>query len=370
MKLALVFSTKCSTYLPETGFDIEGLYETKGLTGSESGIFNAARGLAELGHEVHVYCHTSRESLNCPNLAGVSVFPFKNAPLDYDAYIAWNDPDHLPKERTRGLKICSQQLNDFTISESVYDRRTDVYAFPSESHRQYMIKRCRLNPAKCVVVPNSTNLEFFDPLAEKVPGSMVYTSSPDRGLHHLLDIFPLVRQKVPKATLKIFYRFWPWYEATKENPDLIGQRARYIKERLEELGENGENGITLVGPVNNKALAKELSRTTILAYPCAPVRYTEGFSIAILDACASGCLPVISDVDALPSIYGGVAAIIGGSPITNRQRWVDLCAFYLLNEAERAARVEKAVGFARGYGRQVVAKMWEDLIVERRALQP
>jgi glycosyltransferase involved in cell wall biosynthesis len=363
MRIALIFSAKCSTYLPDAGFDVAGLYETRGLTGSESGIFNVAKGLSELGHEVHVFCKTHAPKLNCKNLAGASVFP-QDYPMgdDYDGFVSWNDPDHLPAARTRGIKICSQQLNDFTISESPYDRRTDVYAFPSTSHLEYMVKRCRLRRSKCVVVPNSTNVEFFEPSTKKEPGSVVYTSSPDRGLHHLLDIFPLVREQVKFAKLKIFYRFWPWYKAAMDSPDLIGQRARYIAERFRQLGTNGENGVTLVGPVDNKTLAKELSKSAVLAYPCVPVRYTEGFSIAVLDACAAGCLPVLSDVDALPSIYGDHAVILEGSPKKNIDDWVNVMAEALTDEPVRSVLAKGCVDFAQQFSRREVSKTWEKLI--------
>jgi glycosyltransferase involved in cell wall biosynthesis len=226
-----------------------------------------------------------------------------------------------------------------------------------------MVERCKLKPKKCTVIPNSTNVEFFDPKAEKNPGSVVYTSSPDRGLHHLLDIFPLVRARVPHANLKIFYRFWPWYKVAKENPDLIGQRARYIARRLKELGTNGENGITLVGPVDNRTLGRELSSSMVLAYPCAPVRYTEGFSIAILDACASACMPVISGIDALPSIYSGTAEIIYGPPGEQIETWADEITDYLTNNERRTERATAASIFAQKFSRQNVSAMWEKLIL-------
>jgi glycosyltransferase involved in cell wall biosynthesis len=365
MKICLIFSSKCSTYLPENGFNIDGLYDTQALTGSESGIFNVARGLSELGHSVDVFCRVMKPYLAVERLAGANVYP-QNTPMSagYDAYIAWNDADHLPSERTRGVKICSQQLNDFSISESVYDRRTDLYAFPSKVHLDFMVERSRLKPEKCIVVPNSTNLEFFQPDAEKEDGSVVYISSPDRGLHHLLDIFPLVRARVKNAKLKIYYRFWPWYEVTKFGDDLVGQRARSIRNNLLKLGQNGENGVTLVGPINNKKLANVLSSTMVLAYPCLPVQFTEGFSIAILDACAAGCVPVISDVDALPSIYENVACIVTGNPGKKLNEWADKISYLLTNERARTDAAKKAVSFAGQYSRQEVSKMWERVIME------
>lgn len=376
MRIALIFSRKCSTYLEGGGFDIENLYEKQALTGSESGLFNTAKGLCELGHEVEVFCKVDRPWLNVEKLAGASIFPEEASSSSYhylqhllyhDAFISWNDPDHLPAGPTRGIKICNQQLNDFSISETAYDRRTDAYTFPSLAHAEFMTKHCKLKPEKVHVVPNSTNLEFFDRNVQKEPGSVVYISSPDRGLHHLLDIWPKVRQHTPWATLKIFYRFWPWYEAVKDLDDLIGQRARHIRRRLLELGENGENrgknGVWLMGPVNNKELAKILCRTQVLAYPCAPIRFTEGFSIAVLDACAAGVVPIISDADALPSIYAGIAEII---PNTRKREnislWAATIALYLINDKRRAEKSAQVVQFSRNFSRQIVAQKWEDLI--------
>jgi len=368
MKIALVYSIKCSANLLPNGFDIEGLYETQGLTGSESGFFNIAWGLAERGHEVDAYCFTKDEVPKCEKLAGVNVKKIaanKDMPQDYDAIIAWNDPSHLPLVKGKALRLCSQQLNDFSISTPDYDRRTDVYAFPSEAHRLYVAEHSRLKTEKTCVVPNSTNVEFFWPNTERVPGSMLYCSSPDRGLHRLLDIFPLVRQVVPHATLKIFYRFWPWHEQTARSGSLVGARARYIGKKLKELGFEGENGVTLVGPVPNKTLAHELSTTALLAYPCATVRFTEGFSISTLDGCAAGCLPVISDVDALGSIYEGVCEVIKGPVHKQILRWAGTISHLLIDEEARKQKAERARMWAQQFSRQAVSQRWEKLIEEK-----
>jgi len=368
LKIAIVFSIKCSSNLLPHGFDIDGLYETQGLTGSESGFFNTARGLAALGHHVDAYCFTGKEVLNCAKLDGANVLPVianNKMPKDYDAIIAWNDPTHLPLEKTRTVRICSQQLNDFSLAHPSWDKRTDFYAFPSELHRQYVVERENVNPEKTLVIPNSTNIEFFDPNAEKKPGSMIYCSSPDRGLHWLLDIFPEVRKRVPYATLKVFYRFWPWFEIVKNAHDLIGARARHIMKRFKQLGENGENGLYLVGPVPNMEIAKELSSAKILAFPCATIRFTEGFSISTLDGCAAGCLPVISDADALGSIYRGSAVVIDGPPRDRIAEWVDVISRLLSHEEERKPLADRAVKFAEKFSRQNVALMWEKFILEK-----
>lgn len=370
MRIALIFGMKCSAYLPPDGFDIGGLYDAQALTGSESGIFNLAWGLSEREHQVDVFCMTKEPVIGVEKLAGANVYPLNTTPMgpDYDAYIAWNEPDYLRPAPKDKLRICSHQLNDFAMCEEGFDEFVDFYACPSEPHRKFIAETTLVMERKTTVIPNSINLEFFEPLpaSERRQGSMIYCSSPDRGLHRLLEIFPRVRRRIPEANLKIFYRFEPWYQHVREYPstDLLGTRARYINECLLRLGRHGENGVTLVGPIGNKQMARELCQAKLLAYPCDPIRYTEGFSISIMDACAAGAVPVISDVDALGAIYGDRAAIIPGRPGHSLERWADTLSSLLLDEERRAVHVENCRKLAEKHSRKNIAMLWEKFIMK------
>lgn len=372
----MIFGEMCMRHWPASGFDVGGLYETEALTGSEAGFFNVVRGLAERGHEISAFCKTARLWPACPNLAGASVYPLDPTPLahgtfsppwgpDHDAYLVWNEPDYLRFAPATAARVCSQQLNDFTYCMPGFDEHGDAYAMPSEFHRRYLVEHFpAMRAEKTRVIPNSINLEFFDPKAAKRPFSVAYCSSPDRGLHRLLEMWPDVRARVPGAELRVYYRLWPWYETVKNFDDAIGRRARYIKKAFEVLGERGENGIFLMGPVPPKVMAAELSRTLVMAYPCDPVSWTEGFSISTLDACAAACMPIISDADALGSIYSGVAEIVPGRPGQNRLAWIDAIVRMLMDDALRESRAESARRFAASYSRQIVSERWEHLLLD------
>jgi glycosyltransferase involved in cell wall biosynthesis len=366
MKLAFI----CGRY--STGLhgqiDAEGLFDARALTGSESGFFNAAWGLAELGHDVTVYCDVVKELERCGRIAGARVLHVdRDIPGDYDAYVSLNEPDQFRRVVTDGFRVVQQQLNDFPYCQSGFDSFVDAYAFLSPVHRQHVLSVTpEIAHGKATWIPNSINLSFFGGEHVRAPHSTAWCSSPDRGLQHLLEIFPSIRKRVPDATLAIYYRFDPWYEQFRHESGKIGARARYIGECLSRLGRNGENGVTLVGPVANKKIARALGQTAVLPYTCDCVTFTEGFSVAILDACAAGCVPVISNADAIGDIYKDVAHVIPGKPADNRDAWVDAVCRAMTDKTWSDQIRQRASKFAQGFDRKHVAAMWEQLLQGRR----
>lgn len=365
MKIALISGTM-STQL-HGKFDLKGLYETRALTGSESSFFNIAKGLRELGHDVDVYCDCVEPApAGAAKLAGARVFNVANGVSpDYDAYIASSEPDRL--RGLRGLRIVQQQLNDFAYCKPDFDDYVDLYVFASEVHAQVIgLGEAKLAPSKVTWLPNSINLEFFDSRdVSRAPHSAIWCSSPDRGLHRLLEIWPAVRARVPDATLDIYYRFDPWYEQCKGLPNWAGARARFIGECLRRLGRKGENGVRVVGPLPNVEMAQRLCRAGVLPYTCEPIRFTEGFAVSVMDACAAGCVPIISDADALGSIYKDAAHVIPGKPGEHRQEWIDAIVRAMTDDAWAASVVQRTVRFAQGFGSKTVTRQWEKLIMQR-----
>jgi glycosyltransferase involved in cell wall biosynthesis len=366
-RIAMIYGKFCSQI--HGPFDPKGLYESQGLTGSESFFFNTAWGLSEIGYQVDVFCDVAKLHRS-PELGGIHVYPLDTKMGDdYDAYLTWNEPDLLRELKTsdpKKITICAQQLNDFdSYTKPGFEQTIDAFVFPSETHRNYMLGITKIDEKKTRVIPNSINLEFYEPREgrhRRNPHSIVWASSPDRGLHVLLEIFPKIRQKVPDAILKIFYRFEPWYQGVKNAMTPNGQRARYIKECIDQLGRYGENGVFLIGPIGNKEMAKELLASKVLAYTCEPFRFTEGFSVTIMDACAAGCVPIISDVDAIGEVYKDAAVVIRGKPSKSKATWVDMIVKMLTNDQETAIARERARTFAQKFSRQEAAKSWDALI--------
>lgn len=348
--------------------DARRLFEARALTGSESSFFNVARGLSELGHKVMVFCDVMEPLDSCDALAGSAVRhidePF---PIDADAYISLNEPDQfrrLPAD-VKGIRIVQQQVNDFYFCQTGFEKFVDIYAFLSPVHRDHVLKVTpEIDMKRAWWIPNSINIELFDQWKDekRVPHTAVWCSSPDRGLHRLLEIWPLVLKQIPDAKLDIFYRFDPWYDEFKNHDNENGVRARRIGDALKQLGRNGEKGVRVVGPIPNKELAKILRRTEILPYTCDCISFTEGFSVAIMDACAAGVIPITSDTDAIGDIYSNVAYQVKGSVGEQKDEWVSAIVRAFTDDAFKHAMRVRTRRFAERFTRQNIAKLWEILI--------
>lgn len=343
-------------------FDLSGLYERVGLTGSESSFFNLATSLSEMGHEVAVFCVCEQPFRHPSGWEGIPIQGLEGLPRTegLDAVITWNEPDYLRYAPEGVRRYCDQQLNDFGYCrESNWQRLADVWISPSENHRTNVMYAENLRHADCLVIPNSVPLELFSgPAPARNPRRVVWCSSPDRGLHHLLSMWPDVRARVPDAELRVFYRLRPWLERAIGNPDEVGRRARYIAEVLPRLAHLG---VEVLDVVPNRRMAEELRSAACLAYPCDPVRYTEGFGCSVLDAAAAGCVPIISAADALPTVHGSAAIGIAGPPGPMRRAWIEAITSALTHGAPPEAH-DKMRAHAEAHDRKKIAQAWVRLL--------
>jgi glycosyltransferase involved in cell wall biosynthesis len=215
---------------------------------------------------------------------------------------------------------------------------------------------------RAVWIPNAYDAMVYNTEAvRRRPYSMAWLSSPDRGLHRLLEMWPAIRARVPAATLRIFYRFDPWVSAHRQRDNLHGERARYIDAALAAFGRNGENGITVMGPVTHVDFVRELLGTWVVPYtydPPGPM--AEAFCIALLDACAAGCTPLCSDQDALGANFGDVAEVIPGRPGDSQGQWIDAIVIAATHENQGRRRARQR--WARQFDRYRVAALWDSFL--------
>lgn len=355
-------------------YDIAGLYTRQGLTGSESSFFNLARSLAEIGHEVVVMADVTQPTQHA---SGFHAMPLQainglSSMRDVDVVIAWNEPDYLAYVPHGVLRICDQQLNDFRYVRGPLGALSDIWVAPSQNHLDYLTMFEHLPIGGTRVIPNSVDLDLVrsaDTL--EVPSKrVVYCSSPDRGLHHLVGLWPEVRKREPSAELHIYYRLAGWLNDvsgcgpwSQSHPDVCesARRARYVAEALRRMSTGF--GVHVHDVVPNKQMLEELHRARVLAYPCDPIRYTEGFGVSVLDAVACGVRAIITDADALPSVHADGAYKILSREI-DRAAWVDaICS--ALNEPGLTDRSARAQDYIKRHDRISVARRWEALIYEQ-----
>jgi glycosyltransferase involved in cell wall biosynthesis len=118
---------------------------------------------------------------------------------------------------------------------------------------------------------------------------IIYTSSYDRGLLHLLEMWPQVREQVPDAELHVFYGWQLFKQFYKDNP-----ASMKWMEKMNALME--QDGITDHGRVSQPVLKKEIEKSGIWAYP---THFGEINCISAIKAQAYGAEPVVVNYAAL-----------------------------------------------------------------------
>jgi glycosyltransferase involved in cell wall biosynthesis len=361
MKLAILFGGICLSFRKTMEF-AELWKDPRGLTGSELGAVRIAEECAAMGHDTTLFTVSPDKEWHGVKIANLA----DGIPEGFDAAIAINEPDLLRAVPPSTFRATAFWLNGFTHCQPGFVPHCDLYFSPSEPHMHETRtrpewhrvapnpshpdgqERYEPDPARWVVVPLGCDPErylgeccawsgiedgepyegeplvqsaWWDPRAgngagptiQKIPGRCIYSSSPDRGLHWLLQEWPAIKRAVPHATLHVFYRLEPWirgFDATPYFPPIEPNRARalYVQEALRRLSDP-KWGITLRDSVSRETIEREMAQAEVMAYPCDTLSWSEGFSCSLLEGCAARACPVTTDCDALGEVYGGVAAM-------------------------------------------------------------
>lgn len=336
--------------------DPSRLYDSdRGLTGSEISMIKYAEGFAARGHDVTIFGRfvKNHESNNVRFIKFEEIVHYVSE--NWDVVIAFITP-HILKAFSRcDLKVFNQQVNDFRYCQG-WEEYVDLAVAPSARHRDYLKTLSNFN--NWHVVPNGVDPSQYV-TTEKIPGKMIYMSSPDRGLHWLLEAYPEIKRRVPYASLDIFYDWDKFYDAVKFDSTETAFRLRYIQSATEKLSKHGVVHHKCISRIR---MAKELSKATALAYPVDTLGFTEGFSVSILEAATAGCLPVIVGADALESVYTGYVPCIKSPYIEHKQEWIDEVCKVLSDESYRESWKNKAKLLSVIYAWDNLVSQFADLL--------
>ncbi len=188
----------------------------------------------------------------------------------------------------------------------------------------------------------------------------LYASSPDRGLHRLLAMWPELWRTFGKP-LSIAYDLRAVIRRHGGRTDLLGQRLRAIAPLVDQ------PGVVVHGPLRLEALAALRARSLALLYPLDPViPHSELLSLSVLECCAAGVPPVLAPVDCFASEYGQVARMVEPERADySAQAWVEAVG-QVLDDGGWAAR---ARAFAASRSWEAFAERWERLMREVSAAE-
>lgn len=122
----------------------------------------------------------------------------------------------------------------------------------------------------------------------KRKNSVGYFSAYYRGLECLLNMWPKIRERVPNATLDVYYGWESWVALQGEDDFYYRMEAKF--------NEMADQGLTVHGRVSHEELARAMGQIQVWAYP---TEFTEIHCITALKAQEAGCYPVTTNVGAL-----------------------------------------------------------------------
>lgn len=319
-------------YTPETPYRAP-------LGGSQSALCYLAEALAAQGHEAFLVNHTTTPGL----VRGVRVYSFADdftpafAPAPDVAVIlnrtGWAGQIKPVLDRKTRLVLWMQHADDQPAARTLADpaerSQYDGFAFVSEWQRRRYVQAFGLDGTLTGVLRNAVGPRFAGMFganeavaaAKAWPATLVYTSTPFRGLDVLLNVFPSIRARRQGVRLKVFSSMQVYHDPAGADPF----RALYDKARATE-------GVEYVGSVPQPELARELKAAAILAYPST---FAETSCIAVMEAMAAGCRVVTTDLGALDETTDGLGTLVAPGQDMPAQ-FADACVAAI----DRAARPE------------------------------
>jgi len=136
---------------------------------------------------------------------------------------------------------------------------------------------------KIMVVPNG--FELIKTNVKRDPMLLINTSSPDRSLDVLPELFMRVKEQVPEAKLQWAYGFEIFDNAHADNEKMMSWRNDIVA-KMESAG------IENLGRLSQSEVSKLYQKARVFAYPSI---FPEICCISLTKAQAGGAIPVTSD---------------------------------------------------------------------------
>lgn len=215
---------------------------------------------------------------------------------------------HNPQVLMKSTKLVKVLWAHSNIDQPIYLNidwnKIDHVVCVSNWEKEQFIKFAKLDQSKITVIRNGV-AKYFKP--GKKEKTLIYASTPFRGLKYLPVIFEKVLEKHPDAKLKVFSAM-----------NLYGTEDTFEQKVLYEQLKKMQN-VEYSQAISHKDLAKEFSTASVLAYPNI---WEETFCVTLAEAMASGCIPVISDIGALEETSLGYSSVVHMDGINTTVGWV------------------------------------------------
>jgi len=279
---------------------------TKGLGGSETYIVEIARWIQASGkYNCIVFCKCDApdtwEGVRYLPLERLAEFVVKNS---VHTAVVSRFSEYVPLVLQGFVDNVYLLLHDLGPTGNIIpinDKLRKVICL-TKWHEQYFLENFPQFKGKTDAFYYGIDSDRFKPGA-KVRNSFIYSSFPNRGLLPLLQMWPVIKAKIPDATLNVY-------------ADINGKWVNDVaKEQMDEIRRilaGGLGGVTVHGWVSKSELATAWSRADIWFYPCI---FKETFCLTALEAAATKTLAISTPLAALNETVGDRGILVPGNPM-------------------------------------------------------
>ena len=203
------------------------------------------------------------------------------------------DPHKLINSNKQIKILWAHYAHDQPIFLNVnWDKITHIVCV-SNWQKQQFIKYLNIPKNKISVIRNG-GADYFT-YKQKTNKTLIYDSTPFRGLKYLPYIFKQVLKQHPDTILKVF-------SGMKLYGDSDTQEFKQIYNELKNTPNTFYNE-----PISHQQLANEFREASVLVYPNI---WEETSCVTLIEAMRSGCYPILSDIGALPETSNGYGTIV------------------------------------------------------------
>lgn len=329
-----------------------------GIGGSELAAIHMSKRLAAKGHRVKVYSSCGKHGEGIYN--GVEYYQTdKFHDIKCDILVVSRMASALGKEFNIKAKKKYLWVHDIfpkAFSEEVYNEVDKILALSAWHKNNILSIFPFVNPDKIIITQNGLDLTRFDVNEKRNPHKVVYSSSPDRGLPVLLQVWPQIRAAVPDAELHIFYGFEYWKKAADKN------QLQLIDQIMNQMNALSSQGVNYHGRVNQTDLARHYKSAGVWAYS---TWFSETSCISAMEAHAAGLAMVSSTIAALNETVADRGTLIPGdwlSPEYQKQFVKSVINALLFTKDEER---EKLMSYAKEhFNWDKVASSWDIMFSE------
>lgn len=331
----------------------------KGMGGSETYIVEISKYVKELlpHFRVIVFCNTPPEN---PNTVFCDVeYRTIHETVDFFSEnvvkhcIISRYSEYIPIAIEGHVENIYLVLHDLTASGTIIPIHPKIKRVLclSEWHVEYFTNAFPM--FRDITVPFHYGIDstIFPKNLNKIPHRFIYSSTANRGLIIILELWPRILERWPDASLEIFCDLEnSWVNNT------AGEQVRQIKQFIGEYQRRGYD-ITIRGWTSKQQLAESWAVADVWFYPCI---FAETFCLTALEAAVSKTLVVANNLAGLQQTVGDRGVVIPGNAATEDWKENALKELFRVVEDEEGSRQEL---LDRNYN-WAIAKTWRSRATE------